>query len=194
MAGEAPAERVVFEAWRQQRRLLVGRARKQVGTSADAEDVVQDAALAALLHAGELRDVERSEAWVARIVDRKATDVSRAYRRSEARFGPIAEAKHVPHDVPPAPCFCARVQARRLRPEYVEVLARVDERGERIGAVAAALGMTANAVTVRLWRARASLRAKLKAHCGTVAPQPCSDCGCLQRGCCVPIEDDSAAR
>lgn len=160
---------------------------------ADAEDVVQDAAVAALVHAAELRDADRAEAWVARIVDRKATDAARA----QCRVGPIradvAEANEVAHEDEVAPCFCVGVQARRLRPVYAEVLERVDERGESIAVVAAALGVTPNALTVRLFRARAALRDSLKAHCGTTAPQSCADCGCLERRCCEPLADGTSA-
>lgn len=195
MPHGAPVKAGLFETWRHQRAGLVSRARRRIGgrtgTVADAEDVVQDAAITALVHAGELRDAGRAEAWVARIVDRKATDVARAHGRYELLRGDMAEANDVAQEAPTARCFCVRVQARRLRPAYAEVLERIDERGESIAAVAADLGVTSNALTVRLWRARALLRDTLKAHCGTTAPQSCADCGCLERRCCVAIDDDA---
>jgi len=191
MARGAPEGAGLFNTWRRERARLVGRARRRVGTVADAEGVVQDAALAALVHAGDLRDAGRAGAWVGRIVDRKATDVTRARGRYEHLRRDIGEAMHVPEEVQVTPCFCVRVQARRLRPAYAEVLERIDERGESIASVAAALGVTSNALTVRLSRARALLRDTLKAHCGTLAPQSCIDCGCLQRRCCVPLDEDA---
>lgn len=150
---------------------------------------MQDAAIAALLHAAELRDRGRASAWVARIVDRKAADVARAHGRQERVRGNFEEAGDVVAESAGPPCFCVRVQARRLRPAYAEVLERVDARGETIANVAAALGITTNALTVRLSRARAMLRDTLRAHCGTTAPQSCADCGCLERRCCTPVDD-----
>lgn len=183
----------MFSTWRYERPRLVGRARKRLGTTEGAEDVVQDAAVAALVRASTLRDVRCADAWVARIVDRKASDAARADGRRARVRRDIEDAEDVALEPVAAPCFCARVQARRLKRPYAQVLERVDERGESIAAVAAALGVTPNTLTVRLCRARALLRATLKAHCGTMGPQSCADCGCLQRRCCVPVDDEAPA-
>jgi RNA polymerase sigma-70 factor (ECF subfamily) len=193
MPRDVSAHTGLFSTWRHDRSRLVSRARRRVGSTADAEDVVQDAAIAALVHAGELRDGGRANAWVARIVDRKATDVARAHGRQERVRGNFEEAGDVMAESAGPPCFCVRVQARRLRPVYAEVLERVDARGESIASVAAALGVTTNALTVRLSRARALLRDTLRAHCGTTAPQSCADCGCLERRCCSPVDQPTSA-
>ena len=179
----------VFETWGRARAGLVRRARRRVGSAPDAEDVVQDAALAAFALAHTLRDATRSAAWVARMVDHKATDLSRAHTRYRHIRGDLREAQHVPTEDPVAHCFCVRAQARKLRPIYAEVLERIDERGESIPAVANTLGLTPNATTVRLSRARAELREAVKRHCGTTGPQSCEDCGCRERRCCAPVED-----
>lgn len=184
----------LFSTWRHDRSRLVNRARRRVGSTADAEDVVQEAAIAALVHAAELRDGGRANAWVARIVDRKASDVARALGRRERVRGDFAEASDVTvEESAGPPCFCVREQARRLRPAYAEVLERIDARGESIPNVASSLGVTTNALTVRLSRARALLRDTLRSHCGTTAPQSCADCGCLERRCCLPVDERAPA-
>ena len=65
-----------------------------------------------------------------------------------------------------------------LRPEYADVLRRVDLAGERPAEVARALGLTANNAMVRLHRARKALRADLQRSCRTCADHGCLDCSC----------------
>ncbi len=179
----------VSEAWSRERARLLGRAKRRVGSADDAEDVVQDAVLAAIGRAGSLRDEVRLSAWVGRIVDRKAVDVTRARARQARGQVDMSAAHLVTQPVVSATCFCVRVQARRLRPHHSEVLQRVDERGERLAVVATELGLTTNALTVRLFRARGELRDAMKRHCGTTSARSCDECGCAERACCSPIDD-----
>ena len=183
--------RGVGDAWARHRSRLLGRAKRTVGLLADAEDVVQDAAVVALERAADVREPARLSAWVGRIVDRKAVDSARALSRARLRQGRTEV--HLEEVAAPGPapntCFCVRAQARVLRPHHAEVLLRIDERGERLAAVASELGVTTNALTVRLFRARAELRDTMKRHCGTTSARSCDDCGCLERACCLQVDD-----
>ena len=182
--SNTPAVRV-SEAWARERARLLRRAKRAVGSIADAEDVVQDAVLAAIRRAGALRDEGRLSAWVGRIVDRKAIDATRA-RARQARGRVDIPTDHLATPLVVAtPCFCVRAQASRLRPHHAEVLRRIDERGERLAVVATELGLTTNALTVRLFRARSELRDRMKRHCGTTSARSCDDCWCAERECCV---------
>ena len=73
-----------------------------------------------------------------------------------------------------------------LKPEYAEILRRVDLEGAAVPSVAAELGISANNVTVRLHRARQALKKQLERCCGTCATHGCLDCTCdMQAGCCA---------
>jgi RNA polymerase sigma-70 factor (ECF subfamily) len=65
-----------------------------------------------------------------------------------------------------------------LRAEYAEILRRVDLDEEPLSEVARQLGITPNNASVRLHRARRSLRRQLERSCGTCATHGCLDCRC----------------
>jgi RNA polymerase sigma-70 factor (ECF subfamily) len=68
-----------------------------------------------------------------------------------------------------------------LKPEYAEILRRVDLGESRLDSVAAELGITANNATVRLHRARQALRQRLEQMCGVCAHHGCLNCTCDHR-------------
>src|SRR5688572_32346081 len=72
-------------------------------------------------------------------------------------------------------------QLERIRPEYADVLRRVDIEEEPLSSVAEALGITVNNATVRLHRARKAFREQLQAFCGTASMRACLDCACNDR-------------
>jgi RNA polymerase sigma-70 factor (ECF subfamily) len=82
-------------------------------------------------------------------------------------------------------CWCVLAQAACLKPEYAEILRRVDIDGLAVTIVAGELGLSSNNAMVRLHRARKALRARMAEHCGTTSARSCSDCGCEERGCCT---------
>src|SRR3546814_19115504 len=65
-----------------------------------------------------------------------------------------------------------------LKPEYAEILRRVDLAEEPREAIAAALGLTIGNLTVRLHRARQALRRVLELTCETCPIHGYLDCGC----------------
>jgi RNA polymerase sigma-70 factor (ECF subfamily) len=69
-----------------------------------------------------------------------------------------------------------------LKPEYADILRRVDLGETRIDRVAAELGITANNAAVRLHRARQALRQRLEQMCGVCAHHGCLNCTCKD-GC-----------
>lgn len=166
------------------RAALVARAWRLTGSRPDAEDAVHDAVLKALLRSDELRDERRTAAWLARIVERQAQDGVRIAHRAQRRTDTEVVLERIA--CPPtatALCVCARAQVAALRPAYSEVVLRVDEAGEPPVAVARALGLSVNALTVRLFRARVALRALIEAHCGTTK-RSLGSCLCAARGSC----------
>ena len=171
-----------------QRSQLLVMIRLRAGTGLEAEEVLQAASLKALSQAHQLSDPTKAHAWVRQVVRRQVIDEFR--RRRVASPLPLDG-----HDVAQAPddsidCTCVFAQAKLLASSHSEILKRVVIDGVPVSRVAGELGITVNNAMVRLHRARAALKVRLEAHCGTTTARSCSECGCEERGCC-PETDDS---
>jgi RNA polymerase sigma factor (sigma-70 family) len=160
---------------------FVAFARRRVATDADAEDLVQQAFARAAERLGDLRDPQTARAWFFRVLRRLVIDqyARRAVReRKLEELGPSLEVA-TPEEA--ASCACALGLLETLRPEYADIVKRVDLHDQPVDQVAVALGISANNAGVRLHRARARLRADLQAMCGpgaAAARAPCGDCDC----------------
>ncbi len=151
---------------------------------AEAEDILQLAAMRAVERAEQLDDPDRVLPWLYRLHRNIMTDAARA-RASRARVvDPAADAPEIATAEADASCVCSIRQAERLRPPYASILALVDLGGATLAEAAKALGISVNNATVRLHRARKSLRDRMREHCGVVSPQECMDCRCAYDGCC----------
>jgi RNA polymerase sigma factor (sigma-70 family) len=147
------------------------------------EDLVQQLSVRALQRATSLREPEKGRAWLYAILrhllaEARSTRELASAQVSEAEGAPKAE---VVHDT----CRCSMALLDQLKPEYREVLQRVELQGESVVAVATALGITVNNATVRLHRARQALRERLLTHCGVRSARACLDCSCWARRCCA---------
>lgn len=160
---------------------LVAFAERRLGSHALAEDVVQQAALRALGGVEALRDPQSGRAWLFTIVRRLLVDHFRTRLEAKLTREPEAEV-----DAADFGCSCVLANVAQLKPEFAHVLRRVVFEEAPLATVATELGLSTNAATVRLSRARAALRDQLRAHCGTESLQACLDCACDERGCCTP--------
>ena len=149
---------------------------------ADAEDAVSAGVARALSRARQLRETDRADAWVGRIVQHAVVDELRASRSPTIAL----DADTLPSAIPDAgvDCWCVLAQMKALGATHQAILRRVVLDGQSLSTAAAELGISPNAATVRLHRARTALRSRLAAHCGTRKARSCSDCGCAERGCC----------
>ena len=147
----------------------------------DAEDIVQTGIQRALERAHQLRDPACAEAWVKRVVRNAFVD---ELRRSRDPVRSVDEFELATPEDDAIPYWCVAVQIDQLEPEYAELLRRVVVDGVPVTAVAGELGVTPNNATVRLHRARAALRQRLRSHCGTTTARACAECACQERGCC----------
>jgi RNA polymerase sigma-70 factor (ECF subfamily) len=77
-------------------------------------------------------------------------------------------------------CRCFEALLPTMKPEYAALLREVDLNGRRVVDVAAEQGLTANAGTVKLHRARKALRVRLEESCRTCATHGCLDCTCAR--------------
>jgi DNA-directed RNA polymerase specialized sigma24 family protein len=147
--------------------------RGRVGT--DAEDVLQVALLRAALRAETLKDAELVVPWFYRILRNAVAD-------HHARRGVMADELNESAAEVPQPfrntCGCPMTLLSSLRPEYAEILRRVDVDEQSLFESAVALGITTNNAAVRLHRARKALREALLRFCGTNSVRACIDCGC----------------
>jgi RNA polymerase sigma factor (sigma-70 family) len=155
-------------------------ARGRLGDPELAADVVQESLLKAVRHAGDLRDDESAKAWFYRILRRTIADLC---RRNDAQRRLLERARNEPEPEPEPDeervvCACVQRLLPALKPEYAEVLLRVDLDGADAASVAATLGVTRNNLTVRLHRARRQLRERVEETCRVCATHGCLDCHC----------------
>ena len=159
---------------------------KRLGNRADAEDILQDFCLRVLARKEQLRDVERMDAWLYTILRSTLND---HYRKGARRNRLAAAAAREPEEwVADAPeqmaqlCTCHGGLISDLRPADAELIRRIDFGEEHRETVAADLGLTRNALGVRLHRARMSLRDALTKHCGACCRDQRDDCSCPPEG------------
>lgn len=163
--------------------------RKRIADPELAADIVQESFLKALKSGHQLRDRENLIAWFYRILRRTIID---AYRRRDAR-GRALDQFEMEINQPMstseqrAVCKCLRLLLPALRPEYAEVIDRVELQGQPIDKVAKELGVSASNVRVRLHRGRNQLRQRLKQTCQVCAEHHCLDCECDQRTATIHV-------
>jgi len=159
---------------------------RRTGSRADAEDVLQGAFVRALEKGGDLRDEESAVAWIYRLlrnalVDRHRAEEARGHAiESRAKAGDGEEGEDV--ELRGEACRCVMGLLPTLKPEYAELLRRVDLEGEAVNGAAQALGVTPNNAGVRLHRARKALLREVERSCRTCATHGCLDCFCEQTG------------
>lgn len=145
-----------------------------------AEDILQNSLLKSLRAAPDLRDEEKSIPWLYRIVRNAITDTYRRKRREvkylEQYAGEVDD-RHDPEGEQ-ALCACFRELIPTLKPEYSELIERVELADGDPEQVAEQLGITRNNLKVRRHRARQQLRERLKETCRTCADHGCIDCTC----------------
>lgn len=154
--------------------------RARVGDPHLAADVVQDSLLKAIKSANQLSDDESVTAWFYRILRRSIIDL---YRRRSVNKAALERLER-DLDSPPdreeerVVCGCVKTLIPTLKPDYAELIRRLDLGGETPEQVGVALGMTANNLRVRHHRARQQLRERLEQTCQLCAKHGCVDCAC----------------
>jgi RNA polymerase sigma-70 factor (ECF subfamily) len=75
-------------------------------------------------------------------------------------------------------CRCFEALIPTLKPKHAALLRLVEIDEQPVASAATALGITANAASVTLHRARRELRVKLEQFCRDCAKASCLDCDC----------------
>lgn len=156
---------------------------RRLGNPEDAEDALQEVWLKVVRAKAALDRDANVEAWLRRVLRNVVVD---QYRRRAARHrvedALRRELEAVPSDPDPEleaiACICLHRLLSTLKPEYAELLRRVDLSGEPREWVACQLGLTLNNVAVRLHRARQALRKRLEQTCETCPTHGFRNCAC----------------
>jgi RNA polymerase sigma-70 factor (ECF subfamily) len=148
--------------------------------SLDAGDVYQRASLRALERCESVRDRDRVDGWVRRIVVTSALDLLRE-RRGEIT---LSEEHDLEAPAPEEICACTLALMKSLPESYGDIIHRVDIDGADLPEVAERLKIATGNAAVRLHRARRALRSRLREHCGVETMGQCLTCVCNERGRC----------
>ncbi len=174
----------VEEALMSQRGKLVAYVKRRISDPDLAEDLFQDSLLKALQKGEDLKDRDRLLPWFYRILNNAIVDY---YRRRGV------EAKHralvAPEDLPGqrtedwnTVCECFRALLPTLKPEYSQLIERLELGEEDPGEVAQRLRISRNNLKVRRHRARQALQQRLEESCRMCATHGCLDCTCRRGG------------
>jgi RNA polymerase sigma factor (sigma-70 family) len=162
-------------------RQFLGFLERRVGSRAVAEEILQSAFVKTLEKGGALHDGEGAVTWFYRLLRNALVD---HYRRQAAEGRALereareaTEASEDP-ELKSAVCACVGELLPTLKPEYAELVRKVDLEERGVPDVAKEVGITANNAGVRLHRARQALKKQLERSCGTCASHGCLDCSC----------------
>ncbi len=144
-----------------------------------AEDIVQESLLKAIRSAPALRDEERLMPWFYRILRNAIIDSYRHRAAVDRRVSrePLPDLPELPEDEAIV-CECLYEILPALRPEYADLIRRLDLDEQSTATVAEDLGITANNLKVRRHRARRALKERLEEACRVCAEHGCLDCTC----------------
>jgi RNA polymerase sigma-70 factor (ECF subfamily) len=180
-------ETALIEHRRDFLRMLTNR----VGNTETAEEVLQQFYLRAVSRAFALRKRESILARLSRLLSTVLADYARreaTRRRRETTYAQHQALTREDPELESTVCTCLYALLPTLKPEYADILRRVDLLGEPRQQVAAALGVTVQNIAVRLHRARQALKSALLLWCTT-----CPEHGFLRCACALPLRTPGAA-
>ena len=156
---------------------------RRLGSVEEARDVMQSFMLRAIDRAARLRDVKTVRGWLSRLLATSIADHQRSAARRRQRetvmspeFFDASPASDAELDA--AVCACLHQLLATLKPDYAEIIQRIDLSEEPRAAVAADLGLSLATLAVRLHRARNALKQRLVEMCLTCPEHGFMDCGC----------------
>lgn len=159
---------------------------RRLGNPAFAEDLLQQCFMKALAHFHSIKKMDRIVPWFYQILRHALIDYYRSKETDTKRFQAfLVETEtlgtnQVPSldELQPTICACLDRLVLTLKPEYAEIIRRIDLSGESLQSVAKELHITTNNLTVRLHRARQALRKSLEDSCGICSQHGCLNCTC----------------
>jgi RNA polymerase sigma-70 factor (ECF subfamily) len=179
-----PVDAVIEAALIDNRKAFLRFLTVRLGDESTAEDVLQNFCLRAISKGAEIRQRDSVVAWLYSVLrsvlmDHYRAEASRQRRdRTYVQDQAVLEETVEETELQDRLCACFQTLLPALRPEYGELLHRVDLLGEERDLVAAELGITPANVRVRLHRARHALRDALVRSCGGCCTHGFRDCTC----------------
>ena len=165
------------------RSAFLGFLTRRIGNKDTAEDVLQQFYLRVVRKSSELRTAESVVAWLYAVlrnvlVDHFRKETNRRNRETEyAQMQALVEESCHPEPKDRI-CDCLMRVIPTLKPEYSDMLRRVDLDEMPPRKVARDLGLTSNNVRVRLYRARNALKHALLKTCPIDTGHGCLECEC----------------
>lgn len=178
------SDSAVRRALAESHRTLLAYLRRRFGDRAEAEEVLQLFMVRALEREAALRDEDSVRGWLGRvlastIVDHQRRAISKRSRETHLEPQLLENiADEAAGEIDQAVCACLHALLPSLRSDQAELIRRADLSGEPREAIAASLGVTLNALGVRLHRARGALKARLEEMCLTCPVHGFLDCAC----------------
>ncbi|NPD18960.1 RNA polymerase sigma factor [Alterinioella nitratireducens] len=199
-AADAAVRRALLEGRRHIQHFLL----RRLGDADAAEEVLQVFMLRAIDRSGQLRDVRAVRGWLSQILASSIADYGRKVGRQRQREVVMAPTDldniqdGFDEELDEAICNCLYKLLPTIKPEYAEVIWRVDLQEQPREAVAADLGITLNNLTVRLHRGRQALKTRLEQMCLTCPVHGFLDCDCdaaeKARARFQALKDDAGAQ
>ncbi len=160
--------------------------RRRVNDDALAEDLLQHSFVRAMERYHTLKESDRLVPWFYRILRHALVDYYRSQTSETKKYEAFLHELTAsgedtippPDEVKTAVCACLYKLLPAIRPNYAELVRRIDLEGESPDAVGRELNLTRNNLTVRLHRARQALRAELEESCGICSKHGCLNCAC----------------
>jgi RNA polymerase sigma-70 factor (ECF subfamily) len=165
---------------------FLGFLRRRLGSEAIAEDLLQQSLVRAVEHYHSLKNDESALPWFYRILRHAVIDYYRSHdaetRRDDAYLRDLVQAgedqEPAFNELKPSVCACLSRLLPTLRPNYAELIRRIDLDGEAPQQLAEELKISQNNLTVRLHRARQALKESLEETCGVCTTHGCFHCTC----------------
>ena len=155
---------------------------RRLGDRSTAEDVLQNFCLRVARKGAGLKDSESAIAWLYTVLRSVLIDHYRSEAARQRREAGYAQEQILLGDdrsdleLEEAVCNCLPGLVPTLRPDYAEIIQRIDLSGEPRAKVAADLGITPTNARVRLHRAHQALRKTMDSFCGSCCEPGFRDC------------------
>ena len=160
--------------------------RRRVGEEAVVEDILQQSFTRAVERAHTLNNVQSALALFYQILRHTVADYYRSHgaevHRNEAVLKELTMSgdhqEPPPGEIKATACDCLHGLLPNLHGNYADLIKRIDLNGQSPAQVAKELKISRNNLTVRLHRARESLRVSLEEACGICSKHGCLNCAC----------------
>lgn len=155
-----------------------------VHSRVEAEDLFQSGAIRAIEKSGDLKDRNKSYPWVLSIFRNLALDFLRSAQRQVRHFTSLDQdvleniADPLNENSNETVCGCGQKLLGQIPAQYSALLKEVEIEGISVKKVAEKLQTSPNNVSVRLHRARSSLKQAVKEYCQVETFAECLNCDC----------------